>query len=69
MPDPGKHYGELPCLSKSECKAHADCIREEIKIVSERADSLQRILPNLTHPETMRKVEQLVESLPAARTG
>lgn len=37
-------------------------IREEIKHAGEEADALERILSNLTDPETRRKAEQVAES-------
>ena len=49
-------------MSESESKFHKDQIREEIKLVGERANALERILPTLSDPETKRKVEQVIES-------
>lgn len=47
---------------ESDWNAHAAVIREEMKAASDRADSLERILPNLTDPETKRKIELVIQS-------
>ena len=43
-------------------EAQAKRIREEINEISQRADALERILPNIIDPEEKRKLEQLIES-------
>ena len=49
-------------MSEGESKFYKDQIRQEIKLVGERADALERILPTITDAETKRKVEQVIES-------
>ena len=46
----------------SDWPIHAARIREEIKEVSERADSLERILPSLPDDETRRKMDLVIQS-------
>jgi len=47
---------------ETEWQAQAARIREEIKAVSEHADSLERILTSVPDAETKRKIELLIES-------
>lgn len=48
--------------AESDWQTHAARIRKEIKAASERADSLERILPNLPDDETKRNIELVIQS-------
>jgi len=48
--------------AESDWLAHIARIREEIKAANEKADSLERILPNIPDDETKRKVEMVIQS-------
>jgi hypothetical protein len=47
---------------ESDWLAQTARIREEIKAANERADSLERILPNIPDDETKRKIELVIQS-------
>jgi hypothetical protein len=48
-------------MDAAEWKAHLEHASDEIKQLRERADALERILPNLADAEAKRKAEQLIE--------